>query len=342
MEILIEKINVLEDGKVKISLSNNSIDWLQPVIIVDSYPTNENFSLKGSEGREGRVSVDSIEEIDGVAFSGTYEQLETALREAAKTANGLRVGGASGGGGGSATSTDTLQQEQIDQQAVKQEAFYFNFSDIEEDSLSFPVTCTITAGNSSGSAESIASATYNTIDELITAFNSGINYYAIEKRTNTSFYVLAGTVPIERDNLTDFVQFRTGINPSRTYRFYRLNIGSYPASNLSASDLLLEEARANNGTGRGEEMELVNPSDVVFYNVKSISVIAKVAADGDIEIKELTGTTLTTAAIDIPYTTAKGNSVEQFTKNYPRVSKNPIVINNTGDAGNTVVVSVIY
>ena len=100
MEALIKDLEVLEDGKIKITLADNIIDWLQPVIVVDSYPANENFTLSGVQGREYSTNVSSIKFIDGVLFTGAYDDLETALRESALKANGLLNGGVSGGGGG--------------------------------------------------------------------------------------------------------------------------------------------------------------------------------------------------------------------------------------------------
>ena len=98
-EILTKSIEVLADGKIKaITTPNNEVVYLQPIIVVDSKEVNQRLEVKGSDDNQIRVSTD-IKTIDGVAFSGSFSALETAIREAAKTANGLRVGGATGGGG---------------------------------------------------------------------------------------------------------------------------------------------------------------------------------------------------------------------------------------------------
>ena len=120
-EILIKSLEVLEDGKIlTINTKNNTVVYLQPVIVVDSKEEIQRLEVKGSDGNQVRVSTD-IDTIDGVSFSGTFEQLETAIREAAKTANGLLNGGVSGGGGGGNVvvtnntdpSTATKQDDQI-------------------------------------------------------------------------------------------------------------------------------------------------------------------------------------------------------------------------------------
>lgn len=99
-EILTVKITVLEDGQIEaVTNKNNEVVYLQPVIVVDTKEANQRIEVKGSRGSQIRVSED-ISEIDGVAFSGDFEALETALREAALKANGLLNGGVSGGGGG--------------------------------------------------------------------------------------------------------------------------------------------------------------------------------------------------------------------------------------------------
>ena len=99
MEALIKYLEVLEDGKIKVTLTDNEIDWLQPIVVVDSFPPNGNFTLSGSQGREYSTNLQAIETIDGAAFSGTYAELETALRLTALLANGLLVGGVPGGAG---------------------------------------------------------------------------------------------------------------------------------------------------------------------------------------------------------------------------------------------------
>lgn len=108
-EILIKSLEVLEDGKIlTINTKNNTVVYLQPVIVVDSKEEIQRLEVKGSDGNQVRVSTD-IDTIDGVSFSGTFEQLETAIREAAKTANGLLNGGVSGGGGGGGDASATNQ-----------------------------------------------------------------------------------------------------------------------------------------------------------------------------------------------------------------------------------------
>jgi hypothetical protein len=120
-EILIKSLEVLEDGKIlTINDKNNTVIYLQPVIVVDSKDDTQRLEVKGSDGNQVRISTD-INTIDGVSFSGTFEQLETAIREAAKKANGLLNGGVSGGGGGGNVvvtnntdpSTATKQDDQI-------------------------------------------------------------------------------------------------------------------------------------------------------------------------------------------------------------------------------------
>lgn len=274
-----------------------------------------------------------------ITWTGTLDELSNKIN------NEYFVNQSSGGTFPVDYANSGLQTDLKNLATAKSKQFYFNLSDIEVNTLTFPVTCTLTSISSAGPIESVASATYNNLQELITAFNAGISYYQLEYRTEDSFYVLDGTEQVGRDNLTEYFQFNSGLGTGiRTFRFHRLNIGSYPATNLSNSDLILDENIAVNGTGRGEELVLVNPQNATFYNVKSIQVVVKSAGDGEIEIKELSGTLLSTQAVTFPFITAKGNPVETFSKTYARVSKNPIVINNaqTAPATNEVVVSVLY
>lgn len=104
---LVQKIEVLEDGKLKATVLTSTIPmvvYLQPVIVVDNLDKNEEVHVRGKNGN--LVLCDStIESIDGVPFVGDYTALQTALRTMAKTANGLLVGGAGGGGGGPVDAT---------------------------------------------------------------------------------------------------------------------------------------------------------------------------------------------------------------------------------------------
>lgn len=306
-------------------------------------PTNDILRVYGANGDflrefvlDGTLQTQDLNAAP-VVWAGTLDELSNKIN------NEYFVNQSSGGTFPPDYSNSGLQTDLKNLATAKSKQFYFDLSDIEVNTLTFPVTCTLSAANSSGSIQSVPSATYNDLSELIAAFNTGITYYQLELRTVDSFYVLPGTVPIERDNLTDFLQFNTGLGTGiRQYKFYRLNIGSYPAANLSSSDSILDENIATNGTGRGEELVLVNPQNAIFYNVKSIQVLVKAANDNDIEIKELSRALLSTQPVTFPFNTAKGNPVETFSKTYARVSKNPIVINNTGAATNEVVVSVLY
>lgn len=317
------------------------LDWA--VVPQARSPQSDRIIFKSSSDDNAiGVDVDGLllKDINGIAtpWVGTLDELVNKIND------DYLVG--YGGGGGSFPAdyaNSGLQTDLKNLSTAKSKEFYFNLSDIEVNTLTFPVTCTLTSISSAGTIQSVASATYNNLQELITAFNAGITYYQLEYRTEGSFYVLDGTEQVGRDNLTEYFQFNSGLGAGiRTFSFHRLNIGSYPAANLSSSDLILDENIAVNGTGRGEALVLVNPQNATFYNVKSIQVLVKAASDGEIQIKELSGTLLGTQAVTFPFSTAKGNSVEAFSKNYARVSKNPIVINNTGAATNEVVVSVLY
>lgn len=124
-ETLAVSLEVLEDGQVKsITNKGNQEIYLQPVILVDSKEANSRLEIKGSRGNQIRVST-GVSSIDGAAFSGTFEDLETALREMALKANGLLNGGVSSGGGGGnvvvTNNTDPSTATKQDQQTAKLE-----------------------------------------------------------------------------------------------------------------------------------------------------------------------------------------------------------------------------
>ncbi len=107
MAILTKSILVLEDGKISAFDFQNKETYIQPEIIVNTLDAIQQITMFG-QFRE-TINIDTtIQEIDGVAFAGTFAQLETELRLAAKKANGLAVGGVGGGGGGDATAANQL------------------------------------------------------------------------------------------------------------------------------------------------------------------------------------------------------------------------------------------
>jgi hypothetical protein len=99
MAILTKSILVLEDGKISAFDFHNKETYIQPEIIVNTLDAIEQMTIFGQFRETINIDI-SIQSIDGVAFAGNFSALETALRLAAKKANGLAVGGVGGGGGG--------------------------------------------------------------------------------------------------------------------------------------------------------------------------------------------------------------------------------------------------
>jgi hypothetical protein len=88
---LAKSITVLEDGKLSIFLFDNKEVYLQPTIIVDTLDSLQRLKIRDSVNY---VDIDtSIEEIGGSPFGGTFPQLETAIRELAKSANSINYSG---------------------------------------------------------------------------------------------------------------------------------------------------------------------------------------------------------------------------------------------------------
>jgi len=107
MAILTKSILVLEDGKISAFDFQNRETYIQPEIIVNTLDAISQMTIQGQFKESVTVDI-SIQSIDGIAFGGTFAQLETALRLAALKANGLAVGGVGGGGGGDASAANQL------------------------------------------------------------------------------------------------------------------------------------------------------------------------------------------------------------------------------------------
>lgn len=84
---LAKSITILGDGKLSIFLFDNTEVYLQPTIIVDTLDSLQRLKIRDSVNY---VDIEtSIEIINGVPFSGNFEQLEISVRETAKNANNI-------------------------------------------------------------------------------------------------------------------------------------------------------------------------------------------------------------------------------------------------------------
>ena len=95
---MINTIDILEDGKLS-AFTGAVESYLQPEIIVDTLDSLQQLLIKDQFGNYAKVDT-TITSIKGVAFAGTFADLETAIRDLALESNGLYNGGTGGGGGG--------------------------------------------------------------------------------------------------------------------------------------------------------------------------------------------------------------------------------------------------
>lgn len=241
--------------------------------------------------------------------------------------------GSGGGGGGSAT--DTLQLEQIDQQKPKERKYFFGLADLllTANEPSFPLTCIISV-NHLGSFETVASATYADMDALVSAFNSGISFYNIEKRTETSFYVLSDSIN-KYGNTTDFIGFSEGIT-GRVYYYYNINKGAYPYADITANDLILDERLNSKGLGVKEVIRVVNPINYTLAGFKNVSVVCD-GLGNDISI----GTAFSTP-VTFPNTLQNGYVDNVYELSGDTQCREILTINNVGALNNAVTITVEY
>jgi len=95
---MINTIDILEDGKLS-AFTGAVESYLQPEIIVDTLDSLQQLLIKDQFGNYVKADT-TITSIKGVAFAGTFADLETAIRDLALESNGLYSGGTGGGGGG--------------------------------------------------------------------------------------------------------------------------------------------------------------------------------------------------------------------------------------------------
>ena len=108
---MINTIDILEDGKL--SAFTGAVEtYLQPEIIIDTLDSLQQLIIKDQFGTYVKVDT-TISTIKGVAFAGTFADLETAIRDLALESNGLYNGGTGGGGGGGGDASAANQLTQI-------------------------------------------------------------------------------------------------------------------------------------------------------------------------------------------------------------------------------------
>jgi hypothetical protein len=88
MTVIAKSIDILEDGKLIVILSNNDKVYLQPTIKVNTKTGGELLTLHGEDGNDCRVTKE-IEAVNSVPFSGDFLALESTIRELAYQSNSI-------------------------------------------------------------------------------------------------------------------------------------------------------------------------------------------------------------------------------------------------------------
>lgn len=242
--------------------------------------------------------------------------------------------GSGGGGGGSAT--DTLQLEQLEQQKPKDRKLFFELSDLQiiANEPQFPLTCAISVFHL-GVFESVPSATYADMDALVAGFNAGITFYDIEKRNESSFYILSDEIN-KYKNDSGNISLTTGIT-GRVYYYFLIQKGTYPYADATSTDLILDQKLNERALGLKEVIRVVNPVNYTLAGFKNVSVVCD-GIDGDIGIR-----TAFSPIVTYPNTLKNGyvdNVYELPTSN--NQCREILTINNTGATDNEVTITVEY
>jgi len=210
---LAKTISVLEDGKLSVFLNSGQEVYIQPQIVVDTLDKIDSIIIRGEDKNHVDVDV-TVSEIDGVAFSGTFAQLETALRELAKKANGLSLGGSSGTpvlAPDASTETEQLviQTKQDTQISHSEKLLIGSTLDLTQDDgeewAGFPFTLT------SNIAISIwidtlqykfeSDAVISKIEDLVEALQDAQSLLSFSKYSETSLLVSDGTETVDNTDI---------------------------------------------------------------------------------------------------------------------------------------------
>ena len=196
-------IEILEDGKLLARMPNNKIEYIQPPIQVDALDNIDVLEVSGED--QIRVHIDTtINEIDNVPFSGTFDQLETEIRNLAKASNSLLYSG------GQQASEDGGVDKIIEQLSERSEVSYFDLSTSTISPFaSFPITVNNVEWNDGVSpavSVAVAPTVVNDTTELASIFNANIPDNVLEARDASSVFIKAGTQAVPTD-VNAYIQF---------------------------------------------------------------------------------------------------------------------------------------
>lgn len=82
----IERLNLLDSCLIEAICPDGKKEYINPQIFLNYYDENENISLYSHDDKV-RVSADDLQFINGVPFSGNYEDLKTEINALVKSAN---------------------------------------------------------------------------------------------------------------------------------------------------------------------------------------------------------------------------------------------------------------
>lgn len=207
-------LNFLNDGKE---------DKIYPPLRM--YKDKHFLFVDGKDSQKISVSRNNFKVlIDGTLYNNLSDA-ETVLNTAIECVNKAAEGGTIDPDA-ARKMQQILQIEEAkttnDLLSEKERGAYVFLSDVESrvtPAFPFDVTVFTFSGTASGQGlESAAvSLTINNMDEFVLNWNANISSVTIEKRTDTSFYILPGTKLVP-DTMPDNIAFNDGFLLSRVYR----------------------------------------------------------------------------------------------------------------------------
>lgn len=199
-------------------------------------PTNDILRIYGANGDflrefilDGTLQTQDLNAAP-VVWTGTLDELSNKIN------NEYFVNQSSGGTFPPDYANSALQEDIKESIALKQ----FNYFDLSAGGLTFPVTpiSLITQINGVTETNPPSAAPYANIDELITDWNNVMSSVVLSKRSETSFYVKQGNVPLPKVS-GDFIRiFKL---PASTFFWRDVKLDTdLSGDNLSSSDQLLK------------------------------------------------------------------------------------------------------
>lgn len=135
--VLVKDLELLFDGRIRVVFFGDASTYLIPPIVANAFPDVPLMRLTGQPAVFTNIDT-TIETIDGVAFAGTFDDLEILIRDLANQANIIFSGSVLNGGGDATAANQVLEIAATEE--ISDKILPLNFDAFARQRMSTPET----------------------------------------------------------------------------------------------------------------------------------------------------------------------------------------------------------